>query len=87
METTPGMADDRRFECEQCAFKSKRKSKLKEHVKCVHEKLKLFKCPQCGHTFGRRDILDKHLQATHDNIKPYKCQLCSHEATQRSRFG
>ena len=51
--------------CEECSYKSFRKSRLKEHQKAVHEKIKDNQCDQCDYSTARRDILKKHQRVVH----------------------
>ena len=72
------------FYCEQCNYKSTRKSILKSHVKQKHESsFEYFKCDHCEYKAVRKDYLIKHKKSLHDKEK-YPCDQCEYQATRMS---
>ena len=69
--------DQRTVEMAQCPFCSKqiKKSKLKAHVRIMHEEKDKYQCGQCGYKTGHKFNLDQHVKK-HDG-KPLK-EICPH---------
>ena len=57
--------------CDQCAFTTKRKDHLKDHIKNIHEKVV---CDLCGKGFSFRSLID-HKRVVHEGIL-YNCTQC-----------
>ena len=57
--------------CDQCAFTTKRKDHLKDHIKNIHEKIC---CDLCGKEFSFRSLID-HKTVVHEGIKNH-CNQC-----------
>ena len=52
---------------------------MKQHIRCVHEKIKQFSCPYCHYRCYLNSRLTSHL-TTHSGIKNYKCTHCDYAA-------
>ena len=57
--------------CDQCAFTTKRKDHLKDHIKNIHEKIC---CDLCGKDFSLRSLTD-HKSVVHEGITNH-CNQC-----------
>ena len=57
--------------CDQCAFTTKRKDHMKDHIKNIHEK---EVCDLCGKDFSFRSLID-HKRVVHEGIL-YNCTQC-----------
>ena len=73
--------DQRTIEMAQCPFCSKqiKKSKLKAHIRIMHEEKDKYQCGQCGYKTGHKFNLDQHVKK-HEG-KPLKeiCPSCNKE--------
>ena len=58
--------------CLQCGQSFTR---LKRHVKTVHEQVRDFECQQCDKAYSMKDDLNKHIKRVH-NLKRHKCSVC-----------
>jgi len=67
---------ERRFQCEECKYRSCFRNDLKKHVNSVHRKLKQ-PCPECG-----KEIVNvaEHVRLIHTKPTQFKCQLCKYIA-------
>ena len=77
--------------CDRCEYKTKSYSRLKRHVREVHEGIKDKVCSQCGAAFKRKAKLVYHIEEKHEGIfrdrkryeykkplhKPHVCHLCT----------
>ena len=57
---------ERDFECEHCGQAFTESSKLKVHIRTVHEKRRDFVCELCGKDFTHSSSLKKHIRTTHE---------------------
>lgn len=73
--------DQRTIELAQCPYCSKqiKKSKLKAHIRILHEEKDKYQCGQCGYKTGHKFNLDQHVKK-HEG-KPLKeiCPQCNKE--------
>ena len=67
--------------CDQCAYASKRKDNLKEHIKNIHEK---EVCDLCGKGFSYRSLID-HKKVVHEGIL-YNCNQCGLNLTTKGNL-
>ena len=71
--------DQRKIEMAQCpyCYKQIKKSKLKAHIRILHEERNKYCCDQCGYTTGHKFNLDQHVKR-HEG-KPLKemCSVCN----------
>ena len=51
--------------CDLCNKNFSSPSKLRRHVRIVHEKIKPFNCQECGKNFGQKVNLIGHIQSRH----------------------
>ena len=56
--------DAKQFNCEKCVYTTTRKENLQQHVKSVHEKVKVI-CETCGKNFSDKSNLNKHVRQLH----------------------
>ena len=77
-----GIIPDRtEVHCEQCAFTTKRKDHLKDHIKNIHEK---EVCDLCGKGFSYRSLID-HKKVVHEGIL-YNCNQCDLNLTTKGNL-
>ena len=76
-------APDKKYQCEDCEFKSNYKSNLLRHVNNIHgkrrEKKSIFTCQAtstCKYKTTIRRNLRRHIAAVHEKIYSYSCQHC-----------
>ena len=62
--------------CEKCSYTTSRLSKLKQHVKSVHDKIKDQQCRQCGLLLSTKQNLKNHEKIIHLKIKDHVCKEC-----------
>ena len=73
--------------CEKCDYKSSLNSKLKTHIKAVHDKIKDFECPfvfenkQCDYKCSTNGDLKIHIKRIHDKIKDVECDKCDFKSS------
>ena len=67
------------FPCNICEYKAATTSKLKLHVRSVHERVKL-PCKQCDKKFSQQGSLAIHINTVHRGIQ-YPCHLCDFKAS------
>ena len=72
------------FECDQCDFKYKTKSKLTSHHNSLYGNIK-YKCKLCGNQFSTKRSLTEHQQSIHEG-KKFPCSLCEHVASNRGNL-
>ena len=61
--------------CHLCDFKVDKIIRLQDHIKIVHEGLKLF-CAICNKTFRSSDSLKHHVDSIHEDKNPFQCDVC-----------
>lgn len=66
------------FSCKQCGYKSKYNSRLQQHTKQVHLKIKDFECESCYAKFSQICDLQRHIKQVHVRIRDFKCNLCEY---------
>ena len=76
--------EDRKYPCDQCDYKSKRKTGLKRHHESVHDGIK-YVCQECGYNATQISHLQKHKQSVHDGVT-YDCPQCDYKATQKGNL-
>ena len=64
------------FPCPQCGNLLTSNTKLKAHIRVVHNNEKAFKCGYCDKTFASRSNMQVHEGSAHTGILPYKCAEC-----------
>ena len=70
------------FQCELCDYKCATKGNLKQHIKQVHDKIKVFECDKCAYKCVQKDTLKRHIKNTHNKIKDVACNLCDYKCSQ-----
>ena len=55
--------------CDLCNKNFSSPSKLRRHVRIVHEKIKPYHCQECGKNFGQKVNLIGHMQSRHKSIE------------------
>ena len=74
--------DEYNYKCEICGKTYNVKKDFKNHIKWVHDKIRVF-CNQCEKSFANQGHLNSHIKARHDGIFDFKCEepgcnrLCS----------
>ena len=63
-------------DCTQCGKKFATHTKLKGHVKVVHDKIKDYVCDECDKPFGTNGLLSQHKIRVHSTFRPFKCNIC-----------
>ncbi|KAG8235727.1 hypothetical protein J437_LFUL016362 [Ladona fulva] len=56
------------YECDKCAYKTRRKEHFERHQRDVHSELRPFLCDACGKAFKRADALRQHRAARHQPL-------------------
>ena len=80
VQTTAG--GEKVLECEDCSYKTFRKSNMLRHSKTAHA-LKRHECPECGTNFADSCSLKRHMRTAHEHII-YTCELCDFKSTRAS---
>jgi KRAB domain-containing zinc finger protein len=70
--------------CDQCDFKTLRKSDLNQHIKAVHLGIR-YPCSRCDYQAPRKRRLLEHELAVHEGMK-YPCPQCEYQATTRGHL-
>ena len=70
---------EKKFKCETCGKIFSLNNSLKQHIRCVHEKITQFSCPYCNYRSYINQNLTRHL-ATHSRVKNFKCTHCDYAA-------
>lgn len=74
----PRVQRTNKFLCSKCGASFARKSRLIDHERCVHLKVKQFSCPRCPLEFGLRHNLQRHVKMVHEKFRPKHCPVCGH---------
>ena len=67
------LSQEEPYSCDQCDYKSKNKSYVKEHIKLKHSGVK-HECYQCNQNFTYKTSLRKHIKTNHRGIEPIICR-------------
>lgn len=63
------------FKCPYCDHRTKEKSALEKHVRCIHTLEAPYQCRYCQQSFKVQSNLVRHIRA-HTGEKPYICKKC-----------
>ncbi|GMR52706.1 hypothetical protein PMAYCL1PPCAC_22901, partial [Pristionchus mayeri] len=69
---------ERPYKCPYCDHRTKEKSAVEKHVRCMHTNEAPFECRYCHLKFKVQSNLVRHHRA-HTGEKPYKCRQCDAE--------
>jgi hypothetical protein len=65
------------FKCEFCDYSTiYSQSRLNQHFKMVHLKVKNYECTECDHKTGTKTDLSKHILSIHLKRRDFKCDIC-----------
>ena len=73
------------FMCDDCGEQCKRKDKLREHGKRMHNEGDNFTCPNCQKTFTEYPNIRKHMGHIHEE-KVFSCTVCTKSFNGRDKF-
>jgi len=73
------LLDEKHFCCDNCEYKTLKKSHMKIHVKSVHEKV-TYACDQCAYKATLKENIKKHIKSVHEKVT-YACWQCDYKAT------
>ena len=74
----------KKFECPICNAIYTCQSKLKWHVKLVHQKKRPCNCSSCDATYSNEYDLWRHVSSIHEKEKPFICKLCQERYSQKT---
>ncbi|VDK54405.1 unnamed protein product [Anisakis simplex] len=63
------------FKCPYCDHRTKEKSAVEKHIRCIHTFEAPYKCRYCNQAFKVQSNLVRHIRA-HTGEKPYQCKKC-----------
>ncbi|GMT26537.1 hypothetical protein PFISCL1PPCAC_17834, partial [Pristionchus fissidentatus] len=66
---------ERPYKCPYCNHRTREKSAVEKHVRCMHTLEAPYKCRYCSQTFKVQSNLVRHIRA-HTGEKPYQCRKC-----------
>ena len=69
-----------------CGMTFSQKSRMKQHIRAVHDKYQPLKCGICHREFGKWHDLRSHENVVHGNGKHYQCELCGKAFAKRSNL-
>ena len=65
--------------CDQCDYKTEKRTNLSNHLFVLHSDTK-FTCPECGFQTSWKNSLTLHTKSLHEG-KKYPCESCDYQAT------
>ena len=64
------------LKCPKCDYTTNwGKSKIRNHIKTVHDKIKDFKCPNCEFCCSQRGNLRLHIEQVHNKVRKFSCSV------------
>ena len=75
------------FKCDQCKYRTKMNSNLKDHINKVHNGVRdtLYKCDVCDYQ-GNKSHLKRHKESVHENKKNWFCKACTFSTYDKPQF-
>ena len=87
MKDVHNEAKDHACTVPECNYKGTSESKLKKHVKYLHEEnTQKFQCPHCEHQATTGSTLRYHIGRMHYNVRPYKCTECDFRGKDKQKL-
>ena len=71
------------FICETCEKEFTKNSKLQQHIKAVHLKIKDIKCQECDYKCSEKINLQQHIKQVHLKIRDFECQDCNFKCSKK----
>ncbi|CAD6194772.1 unnamed protein product [Caenorhabditis auriculariae] len=63
------------YKCNFCDHRSRERSSIQKHIRCMHTHETPYKCEYCGKSFKIQSNLMRHIRS-HTGEKPYSCKKC-----------
>ena len=80
------ISKESKSKCLECNKSFSSSTKLKDHIKHIHNGEKRHQCDKCEKSFSQKVNLQRHLQGIHDRIRKYNCKLCPATCSQKSNL-
>ena len=91
-DTTSHESKKYEYNCEKCGKILKNRRNLNDHIKSVHEGLKIernkyeYNCEKCGKTFNHKGNLNVHIKSFHEGFRTDPCQICGKDFSNKSKL-
>jgi KRAB domain-containing zinc finger protein len=85
IRTVHELAGKHLFKCEHCEKSFKMEFTLKNHIKVVHEGIRVM-CPVCQKPFVDKSCMKRHIENVHEKKKPHACDICNDSFAQKGQL-